>query len=99
MPKADLHHYVNKSFAMLEVAQTTIKSSDLPERQAAEQVLNLNDSPAHFLCDEHKQNIKFINRTICNVYFNNAQKLVCAQIRKDSLQQFKHRRKKQRLDK
>ena len=39
--------------------------------------MKFNDWPRSFLCDNHLEN-KFINRTICNVYFNNAQNLSTA---------------------
>ena len=79
-PTTDLMHYVSKSFAMLDLCKYIIHQSDLHERVAAENVLKFNDFPRSFLCDNHLENIKFINCTICNVFFNNTQKLVNSQV-------------------
>ena len=95
-PATDLTHYVSKSFAMLELCEYIIRQSDLHERVAAENVLKFNDLPQSFLCDNHLENIKFINRTICNVFFNNTQKLVNSQVRREVVQQFKERQRKRR---
>ena len=48
-----------------------------------------------FLCDNHLENM-FINPTICNVFFNNAQKLVNSQVQREVIQQFKKRQGKRR---
>ena len=64
-PATDLAHYVSKSFAMLDLCEYIIRQSDLHERVAAENVMKFNDLPQSFLCDNHLENIKFINRTIC----------------------------------
>ena len=68
--------------------QTFIRKSDRHERVIAENVMKFNDMPQSFLCDNYLEN-KFINRTICNVYFNNAQKLVNSQVRREVVQQSK----------
>ena len=81
---------------MLELCEYIIRQSDLHERIAAENVLKFNDLPQLFLCDNHLENIKFINRTICNVFFNNTQKLVNSQVRREVVQQFKERQRKRR---
>ena len=61
--------------------------SDQHERLAAENVMKFNNLPQSFLCDNHLEN-KFIHHTICNVYFNNAQKLVNNQVQREVVQQF-----------
>ena len=93
-PVTDLTHYVSKSFAMLDLCEYIIRQSDLHERVAAENVLKFNDLPQSFLWDDHLENIKFINRTICNVFFNNTQKLVTGQVRREVVQQLKERQRK-----
>ena len=65
-----------------------ISKSDRHERVAADNVMKCNDLPLLFLCDNHLEN-KFIISTSCNVYFNNAQKLVNSQVRREVVQQFK----------
>ena len=75
-PTTDLTHFVSKSFTMLDLCEYIIRQIHLHERVAAENVLKFNDLPQSFLCDNHLDNIKFTNRTICNVFFNNTQKLV-----------------------
>ena len=64
-----------------------IGKSDRHARVAGENVIKFNDLPQSFLCDNYLES-KFINRTICNVYFNNAQKLVNSQVRRKVVQQF-----------
>ena len=95
-PATDLTHYVSKSFAMLDLCKYIICQSDLHERVAAENAMKFNDLPQSFLCDNHLENIKFINRTICNVFCNNTQKLVNSQVRKEVVQQFKERQRNRR---
>ena len=67
------------------------------ERDAGECVLTKNTCSQSFLCEQHTFKVKFINR-ICNVDFNNAQKLSANEIRKDTVQQFKNRRKRRRIN-
>ena len=95
-PATDLTQYVSKSFAMLDLCEYVIPQSDLHERVAAENVLKFNNLPQSFLSDNHLENVKFINRTICNVFFNNTQKLVNSQVRREVVQQFKERQRKRR---
>ena len=97
-PATDLSHYVCKSFAMLDVAQRVIRNTELPERLAAEHVLESNNLPLSFMCEKYAKSIKLVNRIICNVFFNNTQKAECGQIRKDVIHQFKRRNKKRRLN-
>ena len=80
---------------MLDLCEYMIQKSDLHERVAAENVMKFNNLPLSFLCDNHLENIKFINRTICKVFFNNAQKLVNSQVRREVVQQFEERQRKQ----
>jgi len=96
LPSVDLSHYVAKAFAMLETALGFIMKTDLTERHAAEAILTRNTCSQSFLCERHVSSIKVINRIICNIYFNNAQKLAANEVRRDAVQQFKHRRKRQR---
>ena len=93
-PATDLTHHVSKSFVMLDLCEYIIRQSGLHERVAAENVLKFNDLPQSFLCDKHLENIKLINRTICNVFFNNTQKLVNSQVQREVVQQFKERQRK-----
>ena len=83
---------------MLDVAQNLIRTTELIERTAAEYILKSNDLPLSFLSENHAKNVKFVNRTICNVFYNNAQKLIRSQVRKDVVQHFKQRQRKRRFD-
>ena len=65
------------------------------ERGAGENVTKFNDLPRSFLCGNHFES-KFIYRTICNVCFNNAQKFVNSQMRREVVQQFKESQRKRR---
>ena len=96
IPSVDLTHYVSKSFAMLELSENIFRRIEVPERIAAEHVLTLNDAVLSFLCDEHANVIKFINRSICNIYLNNSQKLMTNHVRRDTVNQFKQRQRKRR---
>ena len=98
LPSVDLAQYVFKSFAMLESAFVIILNSSMNERDAGECVLTKNTCSQSFLCEQHTFKVKFINRIICNVYFNNAQKLSANEVRKDTVQQFKNRRKRRRIN-
>ena len=95
-PATDLLHYVCKSFAMMDLCEYIIRQSDVHKRVAAENVMKFNDLPQSFLCDNHLENIKVINRKICNVFFNNTQKLVNCQVRREVVQQLKERQRKRR---
>jgi len=75
---------------MLDIAEHIIAKSVLAERQAAKSVLTINNCAQSFLCEKHAINIKCINSIICNIYFNNARKLSINEVRKNSLQLFKH---------
>ena len=77
---------------MLDLCEYIICENDRRERIAAENVMKFIDLPQSFLCDNHLEN-KFINRTICNVFFINAQKLVSSQVRREVVQQFKEKAK------
>ena len=85
LPPVDLAQYVSKSFAMLDTASNIIFKSTLPERVGGESVLTINTCAQSFLCEQHTVNIKFINRIICNVYFNNAQSMKFAKMLCNSL--------------
>ena len=52
--------------------------------------MKFNDMPQSFLCDNHLEN-KFVNRAICYVYFNNAQKFFDSQVRKEVVLRFDDR--------
>ena len=81
---------------MLDLCKYIIRQSDLHERVAAENVTKFNDLPQSFLSDNRLESIYFINRKICNIFFNNTIKLVYSQVRKEVVQQFKERQRKQR---
>ena len=63
---------------MLDLCEYIIRKSERYERVAAENLMKFNDLPQSFLCDNHLEN-KFISRTICKIFFINAQKLVNSQ--------------------
>ena len=75
--------------------QIYYRKSKRHEKVATENVMKFNDLPQSFLCDNHLEN-KFINRTICNVFFLNPQKLVNSQVQREVIQQFKERQGKRR---
>ena len=95
-PATDLTHYVSKSFAMLDLCKYITCQSDLDDRVAAENMMKFNSLPQSFLWDNQLENIRFITKTNCDVFFNNTQKLVNSQVQKEVVQQFKERQRKQR---
>ena len=91
----DLTHYVSKSFAMLELSQNLCRKIKMPTRIAAEHVLSVNDVASYsFLCDDNSKTINLIILVICNMFLNNAQKLVTNQVRRVVVEHFKQRQKK-----
>ena len=98
VPSSDMRDYISKSFAILDVCHELMKKSSLPERTAAELALQKNDYPITFLCTDHQHLIKFINRTVTNVYFNNERKKSKDKIRKNNVETFKQRQRKKRKD-
>ena len=71
------------------ITDILVKTSN--ERDAGEFVLTMNICPQSFLRENHTFNVEFIKRIICNNYFNNAQKMSTSAVRRDTVQQFKHR--------
>lgn len=98
IPKIDLIQYVSKSFAILELTFKLIQDSKVSERKAAEHVLLSNSFPLSFFCEDHGSRVKVINRKICNIFFNNYQKLQKDKVRFDSIKSFKHRQSKRRRE-
>ena len=94
IPTTDLRQHITKSFAILDLCQHLTRDSFLPERTAAEIVLQRNNFPVTFLCTKHCHLIKFLNRTVANVFFNNARKQIQDSRRKDAVKDFKKRQSK-----
>ena len=94
VPTTDLRHHIAKSFAILDLCQHLARDSSLPERTAAEIALKRNNFPVSFLCNKHGDSIKFLNRTVADVFFNNARKVIQDTKRKDTVKVFKHKRNK-----
>ena len=83
-------------YHILHLCHREIIESELPERTAAEIALKRNHSPVTFLCPDNTNFLKFINRTVVNVYFNNERKQKQDSIRKDAIKDFKQRQTKKR---
>ena len=99
IPTTDMRHYIAKSFAILDLCQHLTRDAHLPERTAAEVCLLRNNFPVTFLCEEHSNLVKFLNRTVSNVFFNNARKQIQDMRRKDGVRKFKERQtKKQKTE-
>ena len=94
IPSTDLRHHIAKSFAILDLCQHLTRDSSLPERTAAEIALQRNNFPVTFLCSKHASLVKYLNRTVANVFFNNARKQIQDTRRKDTVKVFKSRRAK-----
>ena len=96
IPSADLRDHVSKSFAILDMCQKLMRQSPLPERTAGELALRRNDYPLTFLCADHQNLIKFINRTVVNIFFNNERKKSKDKVRKDTVVGMKQRQRKKK---
>ena len=94
IPTTDLRHHIAKSFAILDLCQHLTRDSLLPERTAAEIALQRNKFPITFLCSNHHHLVKYLNRTVANVFFNNARKRISDTRRKDAVKDFKARQTK-----
>ena len=94
-PSTDLVHYVAKSSAILYCVKSILLNFELPERKLSEYVLNCKSAyPDAFLCNNHKDVRSRIHRIITIIYFNNEQKKLKDSVRKDSVKDFKQRRRK-----
>ena len=99
IPSTDLRHHIAKSFAILDLCQHLTRDALLPERTAAEICLKRNNFPITFLCNKQIHLVKFLNRTVANVFFNNATKQIKDTVRKDAVRTFKERQtKKQKTE-
>ena len=99
IPTTDLRHHIAKSFAILDLCQHLTRDALLTERTAAEICLRRNNFPVTFLCNKHSHLIKYLNRTVANVFFNNARKQIQDMRRKDGVRKFKERQtKKQKTE-
>ena len=94
VPKLDLCHHVAKLFAMLDLCQNEIETSNLSARHASLILLRGNDQPVTFLCQQHEQYLSKINKTLINVLWNNQTKDKKCQCRKDCVESFKKRQLK-----
>ena len=99
VPTTDFRHHIAKSFAILDLCQHLIRDSALPERTGGEVSLLRNKFPITFLCNKHSDLVKYLNRTVVNVFFNNARKQITDTRRKDAVKAFKTRQtKKQKTE-
>ncbi len=94
IPTTDLRHHIAKSFAILDLCQHLTRDSLLSERTAAEIALQRNNFPVSFLCSNHNGLVKYLNRTVANVFFNNARKQISDTRRKDAVKDVKRRQTK-----
>ena len=88
-----LANYVAKSFAIMDLVEPSIRNSELPEKQAAEHILQLNECAKIIVCSGHiKWGEKFANRIVVNIFFNiNKQKKTLDSVRQNVLKEFKQR--------
>ena len=91
IPKSDMIQHVSISFVSLELTFKLIRETKVPERKDAEYVLFYKTSPPSCFCPDHLNEIKMINRTICNFFFNNYRELQKDEVHLDSVKYFKQR--------
>ena len=96
VPATDFRHQIAKCFTILDFCQHLTRDSTLPERTAAEIALERNNFPVTFLCSQHNGLIKYLKRTVVNVFFNNARKQIQDMKRKDDVKEFKRRQTKRK---
>ena len=91
VPSPALAEYVCNAFSILDIAETTINQSELPERDGAERTLaHLFGNVPEFTCSKHlNQGKRYCNRVIANIFFNNRRRIATAEVRKDGVESFK----------
>ena len=91
VPSPALAEYVCNAFSILDIAETTINQSELPERDGAERTLaHLFGNVPEFTCSKHlNQGKRYCNRVIANIFFNNRRRIATAEVRKDDVESFK----------
>ena len=90
VPSEGLSAFVSQGFALLDFSSSTIQSSSLPSRYAAEKVLSefINERVVH--CDVHNELLfNKIIRIISNIFLNNKRKMTTDSIEKDKIAAFK----------
>ena len=91
IPSPSLTKYVCEAFAILDICEDTITRSELPAREGAERTLaHLIGTVPEFTCARHiQQGKRYCNRVVANVFFNNRRKIATAQVRKNTVTEFK----------
>ena len=98
-PSTSMARYVGKSFAILDVVEDSIHRAPYSARPLAEKILELNRMPLDFVCDAHGDwGMKFTNRTVINVFYNNRQKQSADSVRENGVVRFKERQLRKRKD-
>ena len=95
VPSKKLADFVCNSFAALDYAKKNILSLKIPARIAATLLLENYGPACYFTCSEHYfWGFKFASKIIIDIYFNNIQKLVKDNDKKNVLKVFKARQRR-----
>ena len=84
-PSHNLSEYVAWSFALLDASSSLIRESNVSERRAGEELLNVLERP-QVLCDVHQNSFqRKADRIITNIFFKNARKRKTETLLKDKV--------------
>ena len=94
VPPKDVADFVCNCFAILDFVEKDISSLNFPVRKLATYVLREYGPIPHFTCEEHEEwGFNFASKIIVNIYYNNKEKLLNDEVRKDSVVGFKKRQR------
>ena len=92
VPSSNLLEFVCSSFAILDFAETVIKSTSV--RKLCEICLDIYAPESSYSCTEHEKLCrKFAIKMLVNIFHNNKQKHVCDNVRKEGVKEFKRRQR------
>ena len=92
VPSSNLLEFVCSSFAILDFAETVIKSTSV--RKLCEICLDIYAPESSYSCTEHEKLCrKFTIKMLVNIFHNNKQKHMCDNVRKEGVKKFKRRQR------
>ena len=99
-PSTSMAKYVGKSFAIMDLVEDPIHQSAYRARPLAEKILEMNNKEKKdFVGDTcEKWGVKFTNRMVVNVFYNNRQKQSADNVRENGVVKFKQRQLKRRKE-
>lgn len=99
IPSQSLGEYVCKGFSVLDVVgEMILRDAPNDVRICGEDLLRMYCDNVNFSCELHTQKVQTItNRIITNIFFNNKQKIMNSEIRRDNIEEFKSRQLRKKM--